>query len=83
MAVVYPCDELSLKSAALDARAAGIIEPVLIGPRERLEAVAQKLAAKIGDLALIEAPHGEAAAARSSLRSGEVEALMKEATPTS
>jgi phosphate acetyltransferase len=78
MAVVYPCDELSL-SAALDARAAGIIEPVLIGPRERLQAVAQKLGAKIDDLVLIEAPHAEAAAARAvelALK-GEAEALMK------
>ena len=78
MAVVYPCDELSL-SAALDARAAGIIEPVLIGPRERVQAVAQKLGAKIDDLALIEAPHAEAAAARAvelALK-GEVQALMK------
>jgi phosphate acetyltransferase/phosphate butyryltransferase len=65
-------------SAALDARAAGIIEPVLIGPRERLEAVAQKLGAKIGDLAVLDAPHAEAAAARAvelALK-GEVEALM-------
>jgi phosphate acetyltransferase/phosphate butyryltransferase len=78
VAVVYPCDEVSL-SAALDARAAGIIEPVLIGPRERLEAVAQKLGAKIGDLTVLDAPHAEAAAARAvelALK-GEVEALMK------
>jgi phosphotransacetylase/acyl dehydratase len=78
MAVVHPCDEVSL-SAALDARAAGIIEPVLIGPRERLEAVAQKLGAKIADLAVIDAPNGESAAARAvelALK-GEVEALMK------
>ena len=40
MAVVHPCDAVSL-SAALDARAAGLIEPVLVGPRARLEAVAQ------------------------------------------
>ena len=32
MAVVHPCDTVSL-SAALDARAAGLIEPVLIAPR--------------------------------------------------
>jgi len=78
MAVVYPCDEVSL-SAALDARAAGIIEPVLIGPRERLEAVAQKLGARTGDLAVLDVPHAEAAAARAvelALK-GEVEALMK------
>ena len=78
MAVVYPCDEVSL-SAALDARSAGIIEPVLIGPRERIEAVAQKLGAKIAELTLIDVGHAEAAAARAvelALK-GEVEALMK------
>jgi phosphate acetyltransferase/phosphate butyryltransferase len=78
VAVVHPCDELSL-SAALDARSAGIIEPVLIGPRGRLEAVAQKLGTKIGELAVVDVPHAEAAAARAvelALK-GEVEALMK------
>ena len=78
VAVVHPCDETSL-SAALDARAAGIIEPVLVGPRERLAAVAAKCGASIADLALVDAPHAEAAAARAvelALK-GEVEALMK------
>ena len=78
VAVVHPCDELSL-SAALDARTAGIIEPVLIGPRERLEALAQKLGVKIDDLTLVDAPHAEAAAARAVELAvkGEVEAIMK------
>ena len=42
MAVVHPCDSVSL-SAALDARAAGLIEPVLIGPRARILAVAEEV----------------------------------------
>ena len=78
VAVVHPCDEVSL-SAALDARSAGIIEPVLIGPRERLEAVAQKLGTKIDELAVLDVLHAETAAARAvelALK-GEVEALMK------
>jgi len=78
VAIVHPCDEVSL-SAALDARSAGIIEPVLIGPRARLEAVAQKLGTTIGELAVLDVPHAEAAAARAvelALK-GEVEALMK------
>jgi phosphate acetyltransferase len=78
VAVVYPCDEVSL-SAALDARTAGIIEPVLIGPRERLEAVALTLGTKIGELAFVDVPHAEAAAAHAvelALK-GEVDALMK------
>jgi phosphate acetyltransferase/phosphate butyryltransferase len=39
VAVVHPCDAVSL-SAALDARGAGLIEPVLVGPRERMLEVA-------------------------------------------
>jgi phosphate acetyltransferase/phosphate butyryltransferase len=78
MAVVHPCDQVSL-SAALDARAAGLIEPVLIGPRARLEAVAQQSGLSLGELAIQDVPHSEAAAARAvelALK-GEVEALMK------
>ena len=51
VAVAYPCDEVSL-SAALDARTAGVIEPVLIGPRARLEAVAQKSGANLREVAI-------------------------------
>src|SRR5690606_29208233 len=39
VAVVHPCDAASL-SAALDARDAGLMRPVLVAPRARLEAVA-------------------------------------------
>jgi len=78
VAVVHPCDEVSL-SAALDARTAGVIEPVLIGPRARLEALAQKSGASLREVAIEDVPHSEAAAARGvelALK-GEVEALMK------
>jgi phosphate acetyltransferase/phosphate butyryltransferase len=78
VAVVHPCDETSL-SAALDARAAGIIEPVLIAPRARLATVAQECGADIAGLAVIDVPHAEAAAARAVelALAGEIEALMK------
>ncbi len=78
MAVVHPCDAVSL-SAALDARAAGLIDPVLVGPRARLEAVARQADLSIEGLAIEDAPHSRAAAARAvelALK-GEVEALMK------
>jgi len=78
MAVVHPCDAVSL-SAALDAYAAGLIEPVLVGPRARLEAVAQQAELKISELRIEDVSHSEAAAARAvelAVR-GEVEALMK------
>ena len=78
VAVVHPCDEVSLR-AALDARTAGIVEPILIAPRERLEEVARKIGAKLDGIAVVEAPHSHAAAARAveMALKGEVEALMK------
>ena len=78
MAVVHPCDAVSL-SAALDAHAAGLIEPVLVGPRERLMAVAQQSDLKIDQVTIDEVPHGQAAARRAVELAvkGEVDALMK------
>jgi phosphate acetyltransferase/phosphate butyryltransferase len=78
VAVVHPCDEVSL-SAALDAHAAGLIEPVLVGPRARIEAVAAKSNLKIGGIEIEDVAHSHAAAARAVELAvkGEVEALMK------
>jgi phosphotransacetylase/acyl dehydratase len=78
VAVAHPCDPVSL-SAALDARTAGVIEPVLIGPRARLESIAQEARADLQGVAIEDVPHSHAAAARAvelALK-GEVEALMK------
>src|SRR5690606_19630449 len=49
VAVVHPCDALSL-AGALDAHAAGLIEPVLVAPRARLEAAAREAGADLADL---------------------------------
>ena len=78
MAVVHPCDELSL-SAAMDAQAAGLIEPVLFGPRERIEASRAKRRNKpraqvaIEDVRTATLPRH----APWSLRQSDGEALMK------
>ncbi|HUP08259.1 MAG TPA: bifunctional enoyl-CoA hydratase/phosphate acetyltransferase [Caldimonas sp.] len=78
IAVAHPCDAVSL-SAALDARAAGLIEPVLIAPRARLESVAKEAGLSIEGVTVIDAPHSVAAAKRAVelAVNGEVEALMK------
>ena len=78
MAVVHPCDALSL-AGALDARAAGLIEPVLVAPRARLLAVAQEAGLNISGIAIEDVPHSHAAAARAveMVRQGRVQALMK------
>ena len=78
MAVVHPCDATSL-AAALDARKAGLIEPVLVGPRQRLETVASQSALDLTGLEIEDVPHSEAAAARGVELAvqGRVDALMK------
>lgn len=77
-AVVHPCDVLSL-SAALDARAEGLIVPRLVAPRSRLEAVAAGAGLTLTDVEVDDVPHSHAAAARAVALAaqGEVEALMK------
>ena len=76
--VVHPCDATSL-SAALDAHRLGLIEPVLIAPRARLEAVALAQGLELQGLRIEDVPHSHAAAELGArlAASGEVEALMK------
>lgn len=78
VAVVHPCDELSL-AGALDAHAAGLITPVLVAPRARLEAVAAAAGLSLDGIAIDDVEHSHAAAARGAelTGKGEVEALMK------
>ena len=40
-AVAHPCDESSLKGA-VEAAEMGILQPILVGPRARIEAVAKQ-----------------------------------------
>src|SRR5215470_7114482 len=77
-AVAHPCDESSLQ-AVMDAASAGLIAPVLAGPRARIEAVAKKLGVDVSKLEIVDAPHSEAsaAAAVALVREGRAEALMK------
>ncbi len=78
VAVVHPCDALSL-SGAMDARDAGLIVPVLVAPRARLEAAAEEAGIDLSGLEIEDVPHSHAAAARAAelAREGKVEALMK------
>ncbi|MFV1968253.1 MAG: bifunctional enoyl-CoA hydratase/phosphate acetyltransferase [Pirellulaceae bacterium] len=77
-AIVHPCDRAALLGP-IEAARRGIIDPVLVGPTEKIQAAAD--AAEI-DLRLYRvepAPHSHASATRAVelARSGEVEALMK------
>ena len=77
-AVVHPCDALSL-AGALDARDAGVIAPVLVAPKAKLEHLAQASALDLSGCEIVDAPHSHAAAAAAAQLAGkgEVQALMK------
>jgi phosphate acetyltransferase len=78
MAVCHPCDEVSL-SGPVAAAEAGLIEPVLVGPRARIEALAEKFGLDIARFRIVESEHSQDSAAKAVAlcRAGEVEGLMK------
>ncbi len=78
VAVVHPCDTPSL-SAALEAHTAGLIVPILVAPRAKLEAVAAEAGLDLAGVAIEDVAHSHAAAERGAAlaREGKVEALMK------
>lgn len=77
-AVAHPCDESSLRGA-VDAAKLGLIAPILVGPKARIEAVARDNAIDIRGLPLVDAPYSQASAAAAVdlVRQGKAEALMK------
>ena len=82
-AVVHPCDELSI-CAAVEAARLGLIEPILVGPKAKVEAAAAAAKVDISRLRLEDVPHSHAAAARAVelVRSSEAALLMKGALHT-
>ncbi|ACA20375.1 Phosphate butyryltransferase [Methylobacterium sp. 4-46] len=82
-AVVHPCDAVSLEGA-LAGRRAGLIEPVLVGPRAKIAAAAEAARIALDGIEIVEAPHSHAAAERAVdlARAGSVAALMKGALHT-
>ena len=61
--VVHPCDETSLRGA-VDAAAARIIVPILVGPARKIAATAQQFSLDISGFDVVDAPHSDAAAAK-------------------
>ena len=61
--VVHPCEETALRGP-LDAAAAGIIVPVLVGPAAKIRAVAREHRLDIDRFEIVDVPHSEAAAAK-------------------
>jgi phosphate acetyltransferase len=76
--VVHPCDESSLRGAA-EAAEAGIIKPILVGPKSKIASVAAKHDINIGGFEIVEAEHSEEAAAKGVelIHAAKGEILMK------
>ena len=77
-AVAHPCDEESLKGPVM-AFQAGIIEPILVGPENKIRAVAEEFGIDLSGIRIVNAAHSHdsAALAVSLVRTGDAEALMK------
>uniref|UniRef100_A0A1I8AVV5 Probable acetate kinase n=1 Tax=Steinernema glaseri TaxID=37863 RepID=A0A1I8AVV5_9BILA len=76
--VAHPCDDVSL-GAALQARAQGLFEIVLVGPQARLHSVAAEHGLSLEGVTLIDTPHSHASAERAveEVLAGRAQLLMK------
>jgi phosphate acetyltransferase len=77
-AVAHPCDEVSLKGAVEAARL-GLIAPILVGPPDRIRAVAERAGLDISGFPLKASAHSHDSAEKAVelVREGKAEALMK------
>jgi phosphate acetyltransferase len=77
-AVAHPCDETSLRGA-IEAAEAGLIVPILVGPKDKIIRLAKSLGLNIEGFEIIDVPHSEAAAEKAVelVRTGKAELLMK------
>ena len=77
-AVAHPC-EASALAGAVEAGANGLITPILVGPRDKIQEVAMKAGIDISKATIVDAPHshGSAAKAVELVRQGRAELLMK------
>ncbi len=78
VAVTHPCDEVSL-GGAIEAKRLGLIEPILVGPVERLRGVASQAGLDIGAMEIVPSEHSHDSAAKAVelVTGGKVEAVMK------
>ncbi len=78
MAVAHPCDGESLRGVVTAAEA-GIIVPILVGPAQKIRAIAREHEFDLGAIEIIDVAHSHDAAAQAValVRAGRAEALMK------
>ncbi len=78
VAVVHPCDDVSLQGA-IEAHRLGLIAPILVGPPARIHSVANRLGIDISTFLLVASAHSHDSAAKAValVRAAKAEALMK------
>ena len=78
VAVAHPCDEVSLSSVA-EASKLKLVEPILVGPEQRIRAVAAEHGIDISGFEIVDANYSQESAAKAVelVREGRAEALMK------
>ncbi|MGH8567365.1 MAG: bifunctional enoyl-CoA hydratase/phosphate acetyltransferase [Gammaproteobacteria bacterium] len=78
VAVAHPCEETALRGA-IEAAEAGLINPTLVGPRQKILQVAAQCGLDLEAYRLVDAEHSHAAAIKAValVRAGEAEVLMK------
>jgi phosphate acetyltransferase len=77
-AIAHPCDDVSLQSAVEAARL-HLIEPILVGPVDRIRAVARTEGFDIAAMEIVDAAHSHDSAAKAVelVTAGNAEAVMK------
>jgi phosphotransacetylase len=77
-AVAHPCEESAL-SGAIEAANLGLIVPILIGPRDKIESTAKTGRLDISKYQIVDTPHSHASAAKAVelVREAEAELVMK------
>jgi phosphate acetyltransferase len=78
VAVVHPCDKISLLGA-IEAKNKGVIEPILIGPKDKIMAIAAEASCNLDGVKIINVAHSHAAAAAAAdaVHQNIVDAIMK------
>ena len=77
-AVVHPCEATAL-AGAIDAAAMGLIVPILVGPADKIAAVARQAGVSLDGVRIVDVPHSHESAVKAVelVRKGEAELLMK------
>jgi phosphate acetyltransferase len=77
-AVAHPCEESAL-AGAVEAAQAGLITPILVGPRQKIEETAKSAKVDIEKLEIVDTPHSVESGrqAVALIREGRAEVLMK------